>query len=203
MEIEEDRMSLQRQREPGLPGYLSGVDKILTEKEERARLRALREENRRIKYVSASTSSSSYEPLQEDSSSKSSENMDSEDFPTLIETSKPGTSKSVMRIDFIKPKLVVALDRCQLSMRDFVFILAATIDALGCNIDEFPISKSSIQKLRTEKRKERAENIKIDFQNKVPDVVTLHSDGKLLSALSARKSKEERLPIVISYGLKE
>ncbi|GBM56151.1 hypothetical protein AVEN_132533-1, partial [Araneus ventricosus] len=28
-------------------------------------------------------------------------------------------------------------------------------------------------------------------------------DGKLLPALSARKSKEERLPIVIAYGLQE
>ncbi|GBO20411.1 hypothetical protein AVEN_35971-1 [Araneus ventricosus] len=45
--------------------------------------------------------------------------------------------------------------------------------------------------------------MKIDFQNEVQDVVTLHWDGKLLPALSARKSKEERLPIVISYGLKK
>ncbi|GBN80786.1 hypothetical protein AVEN_60872-1 [Araneus ventricosus] len=196
-------MSLQRQREPSRPGHMGGVDKKLTVKEEKARLRAVREENRRIKYVSASTSSASYEPLQEDSSSNSNQNMDSEDFPTLIESSEPGTSKSVMRKDFIKPKLVVALDRCQLSMRDSVFILEATIDVLGCNIDEFPISKSSIQRIRTEKRKERAQNIKIDFQNKVPDVVTLHSDGKLLPTLSARKSKEERLPIVISCEFKE
>ncbi|GBM04715.1 hypothetical protein AVEN_172913-1 [Araneus ventricosus] len=108
-----------------------------------------------------------------------------------------------MRKDFITPKLVAALDKCQLSMRDSVFILEITIEALGCNIDEFPISKSSIQRIRTEKRKERAENIKIDFQNEAPDVVTLHWDGKLLPALSARKSKEERLPIVISCALKE
>ncbi|GBM94465.1 hypothetical protein AVEN_274003-1 [Araneus ventricosus] len=33
--------------------------------------------------------------------------------------------------------------------------------------------------------------------------MTLHWNGKLLPALSARKSKEERLPIVISYGFKE
>ncbi|GBM06118.1 hypothetical protein AVEN_265176-1 [Araneus ventricosus] len=195
-------MSLQRQREPGRPRHLCGVDKKLTDKEERARLRAVREENRRIKYVSASTSSASYEPLQEYSSSNSSENMDSEDFPTLIESSEPGTSKSVIRKDFITPNLVVALDRCQLSMRDSVFILEATNDALGYNIDEFPVSKSSIERIRTEKWKERSENIKIDFQNKVPDVVALHSYGKLLLALSARKS-EERSPIIISYGLKE
>ncbi|GBM91155.1 hypothetical protein AVEN_26947-1 [Araneus ventricosus] len=129
--------------------------------------------------------------------------MDSEDFPTLIESSESGTSKSVMRKDFITPKLVVALDRCQLGMRDSVFILDATNDALGYNIDEFPVSKSLIERIRTEKWKERAENIKIDFQNKVPDVVTLRSYGKLLLALSARTSKEERLPIIISYGLRE
>ncbi|GBM09522.1 hypothetical protein AVEN_216764-1 [Araneus ventricosus] len=168
-------MSLQRQREPGRPGHLGGVDKKLADKEERTRLRADREEeSKRIKDVSASTSSESYEPLQEDSSSNSSENMDSEDFPTLIESTEPGTSKSVIRKHFITPKLVVALNRCQLSMGETVFKLEAIIDALGCNIDEFPISKSSIQRIRTEKRKEREENIKIDFQNKEPDVVTLH-----------------------------
>ncbi|GBO44033.1 hypothetical protein AVEN_162617-1 [Araneus ventricosus] len=129
--------------------------------------------------------------------------MDSEDFPSLTESSEPGTSKSVMRKDFITPKLVAALDRCQLSMRDSVFILETSIDALGCNIDEFPISKSSIQRIRTEKRKERAKNIKIDFQKEVLNVVTLHWDGKLLPALCAQKSKEECLPIAISYGLKE
>ncbi|GBM38117.1 hypothetical protein AVEN_40988-1 [Araneus ventricosus] len=95
-----------------------------------------------------------------------------------------------MRKNFITPVLVAALDRCELSMRDSVFILEATIDVLGCNIDEFPISKSSIQKLRTEKRKERAENIKIDFQNKVPDVVTLHSDGKLLQLWVLKNRKK-------------
>ncbi|GBN25696.1 hypothetical protein AVEN_74591-1 [Araneus ventricosus] len=45
--------------------------------------------------------------------------------------------------------------------------------------------------------------MKIYFQNEVQDVVTLHWDGKLLPALSARKLKEERLSIVISYGLKK
>ncbi|GBN50935.1 hypothetical protein AVEN_114501-1 [Araneus ventricosus] len=88
-------------------------------------------------------------------------------------------------------------------MGDSVFKLEAIIDALGCNIDEFPINKSSIQRIRTEKRKERVESMKIDFQNEVQDVPTLHWDGKLLPTLSARKSKEERLPIVISYGLKK
>ncbi|GBO27399.1 hypothetical protein AVEN_272150-1 [Araneus ventricosus] len=54
---------LQRQREPDRLGRLSGVVKELTDKEERTRLRVVKEENRRIKYVSASKSSASYEPL--------------------------------------------------------------------------------------------------------------------------------------------
>ncbi|GBM15865.1 hypothetical protein AVEN_260139-1 [Araneus ventricosus] len=155
------------------------------------------------KYKEALLGQALKEPIiVEDSSSNSSENIYSENFPTLTESSEPRTSKSVMRKDFITPKLVAALDRCQLSMRDSVFILEATIDALGCNIDEFLVSKSSIERIRTEKRKERVGNIRIDFQNEIPDVVTLHWDGKLLPAVSARKSKE-RLPIVISFGLKK
>ncbi|GBL81331.1 hypothetical protein AVEN_143641-1 [Araneus ventricosus] len=97
--------------------------------------------------------------------------MDSEDIPTLIESSEPGTSKSEMRKYFITPKFIAAIDRCQL--------------------------KSEQENGRN------TQKTKIDFQNKVQDVVTLHWDGKQLPALSARKSKEERLPIVISYGLKE
>lgn len=51
-----------------------------------------------------------------------------------------------MRKDFVVPKLVAALDRYQLSMRHSVFIFEATIEVLGLNIDEFPISESSIQR---------------------------------------------------------
>lgn len=51
--------------------------------------------------------------------------------------------------------------------------------------------------------KKRAEYIKAYFQNKVPEIVTVHWDGKMLPALDTRKSKEERLPIVISYEDKE
>lgn len=154
MKINEDRIFLQRQREPGRPGHLAGVDKKLANKEERARLRTIEEEKRRATYFSTPTPSTSpYEPLQNDSSSDSNENDMhlKEDFPTLIENIQPGTSKTTMRKNFITPKLVAALDRCQLSMRDSVFILEATIEALGYNTDEFPISKSSIQRIHTER----------------------------------------------------
>ncbi|GBM37970.1 hypothetical protein AVEN_171160-1 [Araneus ventricosus] len=42
MKIEEDRLLLQRQREPGRPDHLGGVDKKRTDKEERAQLRVVK-----------------------------------------------------------------------------------------------------------------------------------------------------------------
>ncbi|KAG8239377.1 hypothetical protein J437_LFUL019134 [Ladona fulva] len=88
-------------------------------------------------------------------------------------------------------------------MRDSVFILEATIEALGYNTDEFPMSKSSIKRICTEKRNEHAEAMKANFQNEVPNAVTVHWDGKLLPAVDAWISKEEYLPIVILYVNKE
>jgi len=84
-----------------------------------------------------------------------------------------------------------------------VFILQVTIEALGYDTDEYSISKFSIQRFRTEKPKERAEAIKINLKNEVPDVVIVYWDGKLLPALNARNSKEERLSLVISFINKE
>lgn len=203
IKINEDKIFLQRQREPGRPGHLAGVDKKLTDKEERTRLRIIEEEKRRAKYFSSlAPSTSSCEPPLEKSSSDSEIIELEENRPSAREASSQ-PDKTSMRKNIITPKLVAALDRCQLSVRDSVFIIEATIEALGHNTDEFPISKSSIHRVRTEMRKERAEAIKIDFRNKVPDTVTVHWDGKLLPALDSRKSKEERLPIVITYDNKE
>lgn len=204
IKINEDRVFLQRQREPGRPGHLAGVDKKLTEMEERVSLRNIQEQKRRATYLASITPpTSSHEPLPENSSSNSEITELQEHLPIPVENKQPDTIKTSVNKNFITPKLVAALDRCQLSMRDSVFIIEATIEALGHNTDEFPISKSSIQRIRTEKRKQRAEAIKLNFQNDVPDTVIVHWDGKLLPALDVRKCKEERLPIVITYDNKE
>ncbi|GBP65038.1 hypothetical protein EVAR_43145_1 [Eumeta japonica] len=124
------------------------MSKLFAQSEKRARLRTIEEEIRRAKYLSEPTpSTSSYVPLQDDSSSESNENLDlQEDVPKLVENTQP--SKTFLRRAFITPKLVAALDRCQLSMRKPMFTLEATIEVLGYNIDEFPITiKSSYQDL--------------------------------------------------------
>ena len=65
------------------------------------------------------------------------------------------------------------------------------MEALGFSTDEHPINKSSIQSIRSQMRMEIAKDIKTDFQDRLPDVVTVHWDGKLLPGLDVRSPKEE------------
>jgi len=203
MKIEEDKLFLMKQREPGRPGCLDGVDKKLTEKEDRSRQRRLEEEERVVRQreslAVASTSTTNYLESLEDSDEEQILNSELSlpDVPCHEQSSKRG------RKNLVTPKLVAALDRCQLSIRDSVYILNAVVEALGLSSDDFSINKSSIQRIRTETRKSRAEAIKSDFQNNVPDVVTVHWDGKLLPGLDVRSSKEERLPVIASFDDKK
>ncbi|GBO29835.1 hypothetical protein AVEN_147656-1 [Araneus ventricosus] len=73
--------------------------------------------------------------------------------------------------NFITPKLVASLDRCQLSVRDSVYIIHAVVEALGHNTEEFIINNSSIHRIRQIKRKESAESIKVAFQNDIPQMI--------------------------------
>ena len=200
MKIEEDKIFLQKQREPGRPGCLAGVDKNLAEKEERARQRKQEEEKRRLKQMPLDSFTL---PQELQDQSISSEGSLDEPLPGTSQSVSSVTTKKRGRKDFITSKLVAALDRCQLSIRDSVYILQATVEALGFDFDDYPINKSSIPRIRTQMRRDRAESIKSDFQNNVPEVVTVHWDGKLLPGLNVRSSKEERLPILISFGEKE
>ncbi|CAH1647379.1 unnamed protein product [Spodoptera littoralis] len=51
IKIDEDRIFLQRQREPGRPGHLAGVDKKLADKEEKSRLRNIEEQNHKEQLI--------------------------------------------------------------------------------------------------------------------------------------------------------
>jgi adenylate/nucleoside-diphosphate kinase len=102
------------------------------------------------------------------------------------------------RTNFISPKLVAALDRCKLSVRDLVYIIQATAEALGNNIDSLVINKSSIHRCRGALRVKRANKIKTNFQSSIPSYITVHWDGKILPTLNVRDSGIDRLPIVLT-----
>ena len=77
------------------------------------------------------------------------------------------------------------------------------MEALGFSTDKHPFNKSSIQTIRSQIRIARAKDIKTDFHYRVPDVITVHFDGKLLPGLDVRSPKEELLPVLISFEEKE
>lgn len=206
IKIAEDRNFLARQREPGRPGYLAGIDKKLAQREDRANKKKVNEEQRRNTQLNTASSSSISHILNtsnESDSESSSLNETFSDNGVLLQLPEDTSTQKLIKrgtTDIITPKLVAALDRCQLSVRDTVYVLQATAEALGHNVDELIINKSSIHRIREAKRRERADAIKVAFKNNLPPYVTVHWDGKLLPALNVRDSKEERLPIVVTFG---
>ncbi|KAK2706701.1 hypothetical protein QYM36_014668, partial [Artemia franciscana] len=83
----------------------------------------------------------------------------------------------------------------------YIYIRNAVVEALRLSSDDFPVTKSSIQRIRIETRKSRAEAS--DFQNDVTDVVTIHWDGKLLPGLDVQSSKEECMLVIASFHGRE
>lgn len=219
IKIEEDKLFLLHQREPGRRGYLGGVDRKLAAKEERARIRVIKEEEKKMKMKG--DNSSQFLEITTASSDESIEVSDSDSNPIFTEpsTSSASISGCDATVDgrkansekekkrgtkcFMTSKLVAVLDRCQLSQRDAVFVLEATAEALGHNVDEIALNRSSIQRYREQFRKKQAENIKYLFTEKNPTFVTVHWDGKLVPALNVRDSRTERLPIIITYENQE
>ena len=178
-------MFLHRQRDPDRPGCLAGVEKTIAEKEERSRQR--KEDEKRKKAASTSLTSHELSHQELDVSFLSS---DEESVPETSNVVATDTSRKRGRKDFVSPKLAAALDRCRLSIIDSVYIIQATVEALGFSTDEHPINKSLIQRIWSQ-RMARAKDIKNDFQDRLPDVITVHLDGKLLPGLDVRSPKEE------------
>jgi len=113
---------------------------------------------------------------------------------------EPPTKKKKCRgkINFITPKLAGALDRCQLSIRDSVYVLQDTLEALNFNIDDYVINQTSIHRARESYRCERGELIKLQFKKSLPKYAVVHWDGKMLPDTTIRNATVERLPIVIT-----
>ena len=193
-------MFLHRQREPGHPGCLAGVDK--KNWWERREVKATKSGRWKKKKKAASTSSTPHE-LSHQELDVSFLSSDEESLPETSNVVATDTSRERGRKDFVSPKFVAALDRCQLGIRDYVYIIQATVEVPSFSTDEHPINKSSIQRIQSQMRMARAKDIKTDFQDCVPDVITIHWDSKLLPGLDIRGSKEEWLLVLISLEEKE
>ncbi|GBN03851.1 hypothetical protein AVEN_72597-1 [Araneus ventricosus] len=197
----EDKVLLLRRREPGRVGYLGGIDKKLSKKEENRG-----EETRKELFLASTSSAVSYVPSSDESIKEvftSDESNDSDISCHFPENTQNQDILKSGKKNFITPKLVASLDRRQLNVRDSVYIIHAVAEALGHNAEEFIINKSSIHRIRQIKRKESAESIKVAFQNDILQILTVHWDGKLLPALNVKDAKEGYCYIIVSFGDRE
>lgn len=72
------------------------------------------------------------------------------------------------RIQWITPRLSAALDDAKVSDRKSVHIIMAAAEALGVNVSELVINRTSIRNLRRKHRELELEKIQADF---VEDVI--------------------------------
>ncbi|XP_050524055.1 uncharacterized protein LOC126895832 [Daktulosphaira vitifoliae] len=205
MSIELDKQFLIRQREKGRPGSLSGIDYDSYQAEQKKYLRFEKTEKRKKRtydeikasYDTVKFYSGSSESDTDDDSQIMSTNDDLIFEKTLCEPG-PSTSKRASK-QFLTNKLVAALDRCMISDRDATHLLMAAAEAFGQNVDSLVINRSSIHREREKLRKERALNLRENFQISLFSNAVVHWDGKLLPSLTS-KDLVDRLPIIISSG---
>lgn len=80
-------------------------------------------------------------------------------------------------IKFINANLVTILDGLALTDRQSVRVICAVVLALGYDLSKLVISRTTIQRIRSENREKTASLIKSSFEAKC---ATVHWDGKLM-----------------------
>lgn len=102
-------------------------------------------------------------------------------------------------INVFNDQVVAALDKCRVSDRNAVHLVAAIAGAVNVDPTTLTLNKSSIRRIRQKIRQDRAANIKKVFQNTELNALVVHWDGKLLLDLVKHKMVD-RLPVVVSNG---
>ncbi|KAE9539939.1 hypothetical protein AGLY_005191 [Aphis glycines] len=209
MTIDIDKQFLITQRQKGRPGAMMGVDWI-SQKREFKRSKQLEESEKKrklnenkIKYILESVelcSSSDTEESLSDNCELAQNIQDNTKNSIIMESCEDSAGPSTIkrgRTVFINDKLVTVLDRCKVSDRDATHIIIATAQALGHNVDNLVINRSSIRRVREKVRKLRAEQLRLSFNNDLFKEIVVHWDEKMLPSLTG-KDLVERLPVLIS-----
>lgn len=115
----------------------------------------------------------------------------------LIMSVKNATRR-LKKIDVMTPDVVQALDASKVSNNQAAVILAAAAKALGVNVDNTNINRSTILQKRSQNRIEEASKQVQKFST--DEVLTLHWDGKIVPALTGREDVErvDRQAIVVT-----
>lgn len=198
---EEDKLFLQSQRQKGRQGYMGSIDKEFhkqqlkkNEKNESLLRRRNRSDvDKEALVAQAMLASSSDEDLSEemDTNDVDHARMTSESTKALL----PGPPSKRGRQMVLSPQLAAMLDRNGLSDRAAMMIIFETSRALGQDLEQLVLNKSSINRQRKDLRESAASGIKESF--KPNTMLTVHWDGKLMADLTGN-DKVDRLPILVS-----
>ena len=97
-----------------------------------------------------------------------------------------------------KRKICLSSDRVNVSYRARAMIAASTINAMGGNIDDTNVSKTSAWRKSRQGRTEPAAQVKDTF--KCPAKVTAHWDGKSLNLIGNTKSNRISVYLAGAYS---
>jgi len=194
IKITEDKAFLEAQREKGRRGSMAGVDMKLAKQEEE---KSKQEERKLRRIAKQQDEACQYErsvTLEDSTCSSSAGESETEGAAAAAGSSTP-RKRTRGRKSILSPDVLSALDRTKTSDRQAVHTLSAVLHASGKQLDEFNVSRSSIQRARQQHRKDRSADLKMGFSGEKP--LTLHWDGKLMAELTGDE-KVDRLPIIVS-----
>lgn len=190
---EEDKEFLRSQREDRMSSSMAGVDQTSVKKQERAWLKRKREIDRRETEAAAVSTMRLEKDVILETSSESSSSTESDDDTFLGPT--PAKVQRLHRpANKLNKEMTLSWDRDNLSVRAATSSFAAAAIALGHNIDELTLSRSSVHRARVKNREEIAASRSWDTE--VP--LVLHWDGKLLPNITNGKSLEERIAVLVT-----
>lgn len=192
--IEEDKKFLLLQREKGRRGLMIGVDTIRLNREMRS-LKRSEVEAERIKRANAVPALRTDVRMLTDSSECSI--GEPEPMNIDVDEPQPSTSTSNTKIDFINQRIASALDKCKMTDRNAIHLLIAVAEALGHNVNDLIINRTTLRRLRQENRETVALNVKENYKLQSSEPCIVHFDGKILPDLTG-KEKVDRQPVIVS-----
>lgn len=190
LKIKEDRDFLLAQREKGRKGTMGPVDKKFVtrvkernKKKQQEKERTLNEIIRKQYLMKPSLNISI-------SSDSEVEGTPDELFTPRLPPKKPRV-KNVWSTD-----LTSALDRAKVSNRSATYVVAATAQSLGHDINDLSVNRETIRIARKKNREKITNEVMSAF---TPDTaLVIHWDGKMLQSLTNSTEKVDRLAVLVS-----
>lgn len=101
--------------------------------------------------------------------------------------------KSRGSVNVITEKLVATLDKCQVSDRNAVRIIAAVAESFSCDLSSLIINKTSIRQHRQRIRKKLSEKMKKVFSTSQLSAAVIHWDGKIMKSFHHESGKSDEI----------